>query len=358
MTCPCGPDWTIEAFDLRTGRVLGVLPVQGLTAQIQLNKPSTGQLDLSPRDVPPRLVWPRLVGAGIMWQGEPVWVGWFEESGMSSNNTLRCGLKSLDQYPFHRHIDQRVTWNQISQTNGLASLVNRFADGIVLDATYEPSTRRRDRQWEEWDHNIVGDLMQDMTDIIDGPDWELRPYRVGGRWGGTIIFRDRVGEERPFQLVGGRDSGNFGITLNGQDLGTHQHAVGDGQEEEQLDASATDTSVYPRFDVTTGYSSVKRVSTLEEYARGRLGLYSEISAVPDMVIDGPDPKPSELRVGDIVHADLEYYEWAYRGAARIIGINYRATATSADLRTVQLDPLQPPSESVMVQTADNDCKDC
>lgn len=358
MACDCGPEWTVESFDLRTGRVLGVLNPTNIDVQALLNDVGTGTIDLSARDVPPRLVWPRLVGIGVMWQDVPVWVGWVETVEMSSDSSLRAGVIPLDGYMFQRHIDVTVTWNQQSQTAGLANMVNRFCDGIALSAVAETSAFFRDRTYYWYDHHVVGDLVSNMTEVINGPDWELVPSRVNGVWHGTIIFRDAVGAERPFSLISGRDSGNYGITIDGGDMGTHQHSVGDGQDEDQIEEFAEDLSVYPRFDTTTGYSSVTNRNTLREYATGRVEMFGEPAAVPSMVVDGPNPPPSQLRVGDVANVDINHAQWRYRGPARVLGLTYKGSPDNADTRSLMFSPLERASDTILVQQADDDCEDC
>lgn len=358
MVCRCGPDWTVEAFDLRTGRVIGGLDPSSIDVQVVLNDAGTGTLQLSVRDTPARLVWPRLVGVGVMWQDQPVWVGWVETAEMNGDDSLRVGVKPLDAYMFERHIDVTVTWNGMSQTVGLANMVNRFCDGIALSAAAETSRFTRDRTFYWYDHHVVGELVTNMTEVINGPDWELVPSRVDGVWHGTIVFRDSVGAERPFTLESNRDSGNYGITLDGGDMGTHQHSVGDGQDEEQIEEYAEDLSVYPRFDTVTGYSSVTRRATLREYATGRVRLYGEPAAIPSMVVDGPDPSPDQLRIGDIANVDINHYPWRYRGAARVIGLTYKGSNNAADSRSLMFAPLQRATDTILVQQADDECRDC
>lgn len=358
MACKCGPDWIVESFDLKTGRVLGVLDATEIDVQVLLNEAGSGTLSLSVRDTPARLVWPRLVGIGVMWQDTPVWVGWVETAEMNSDSTLRVGVIPLDGYMFQRHIDDTVTWVGQSQTVGLANLVNQFCDGIALSAVAESSAHTRDRTFYWFDHHVVGDLVQNMTEVIDGPDWELVPSRVNGFWHGTIVFRDSVGVARQFALQSGRDSGNYGITLDAGDMGTHQHAVGDGEDEEQIEEYAEDLTVYPRFDKTTGYSSVTNRNTLREYATGRVALLGEPAAIPSMVIDGPDPAPAQLRVGDICQVDVNHSLWRYTGLARVLGLTYRAAQGSADLRSLMFAPLERATDTILVQMPDDDCKEC
>lgn len=358
MACDCGPEWTVESFDLKTGRAIGVLNPTALDAQVALNEIGTGTLTLSARDAPARMVWPRLVGIGIQWQGVPVWVGWVETVEMNADSTLRLGVIPLDGYMFRRHIDTTVTWAGTSQTVGLANLVNRFCDGIALSAVAETSRFFRDRTYFWYDHHVVGDLVASMTEVINGPDWELVPSRVNGIWHGTIVFRDSVGVERAFTLLSGRDSGNYGITVDAGDMGTHQHAVGDGQDEEQIEESAQDLTVYPRFDTTTGYSSVTSRNTLREYATGRVEQFGEPAAIPSMVVDGPNPPPAQLRIGDIANVDINHALWRYVGAARVIGITYKGSADAADMRSLMFSPLQRPSQTILIQQPDDGCVNC
>lgn len=360
MACDCGPQWTVESFDLKTGRVLGVLNPTAIDAQTLLNDIGAGTLSLSARDVPARLVWPRLVGIGIIWQDTPVWIGWVETVEMSSDSTLRVGVIPLDGYMFQRHIDETVEWPGVSQTAAPANLVNRFCDGIALSAVSEPSQfNNRTRRFYWYDHHVVGELVQNLTEVINGPDWELVPSRsAAGVWHGTIIFRDSVGVERPFTLLSGRDSGNYGITVDAGDMGTHQHAVGDGQDEEQIEEYAEDLSVYPRFDTVTGFSSVTSRQTLREHATGRVNLFGEPAAIPSMVLDGANPPPDQLGVGDIANVDIDHALWAYRGAARVLGLTYKGSADAADQRSLMFSPLQRASQTILVQQPTGRCVDC
>lgn len=370
MECACGENWVIEVCDLATGQVRTRWLPLSAEWQVSLNQVGVGSVTLPSGAITSRDIWPgltsvyisRIAGRGASPEN-PIaeFAGIVSEFGASESGATVVGLLSIESYLERRVINTDVRWNRISQTLIGARLVQLAeSDGIPLRAEAAPSDILRDREFFAWSFKEIGEAVQQLTEVIDGPDWELRHERVEGRWSTTMVFRDFVGEDNEIQLRSDIEGSAYSLSVSAEDLANHVFAIGAGEEEDQLVAAVNDASgIYPRFDATPSWKDVTRLNTLFSHADGYLDINREPDARPTMTVHGLDPDPLDLKVGDIVNVSMGYGPISFRGKSRITSVSWTLDPESPESRTFELVPMERASRSILNQRPDPDhCEDC
>lgn len=369
MSCACGQNWIVEVCDFATGQVRTVWHPISIEWQTTLNQIGQGNVTMATGDLTVRDLWPGLTSVYIsrINPGGPelppiaefggiVW-----EFGAAESGTTVVGLKSIEEYLNHRVIDSDVRWDDVPQTEIARDLV-RLAepDGVPLFAEADESSFPRDREFLSWGLKNIGEAVEQLTEVINGPDWEIVHSRADGRWSSTMYFRDFVGEDRDVIVQSDREASAYSLSVSAENLATHVWAIGAGEEEDQLVAPVVDDAgIYPRFDAVPAWKDVNRLTTLYSHADGYLETNREPDARPTMTVSGLDPDPADLQVGDIIDARMGYGPIAFRGKARVLSVSWTLNPENPESRTLELLPLVRASESVLNQRPDDPtCKDC
>lgn len=372
----CAENWLVEVCNLGTGVVRGVVEPLSMRFDIGLNEFTDGALTLPTRNLAMRDVWPGLTSVYISRVGGPgasrnnpvgEWAGIVTDFAMSESGTTVVGMKSIDWYTTRRNIRQNVSLEQYEQTRIGAQLVRymlaRHESGtgaIPLDGVFDTSEILRDRFYEGWRRKNIGEAIQDLTQVINGPDWELVHTREDGAWSTDMIFRDVVGVDRDQIIRSDVEASAYSVSASIDYLANLVDAYGAGAEEDQLIETASDYDTpYPEFDATPAWTDVIIRNTLQSHAQGYLATNREPSALPTVTLPGLKIDPALLRIGDTITVDIGYGAIRFNGKARIITIAWEIAPGGPEYRTLELLPLVPPSQSMFSQMpAPIDCEDC
>lgn len=322
------------------------------------------------RDVLVREIWPhrtsiyisRIAGGGAT-HANPVveFAGMVETFEADDENTTKVGMPALEEYLNHRMLRERKVYRNVPQTQIGERLVQAAQeDGIPLTADADASEHARDRTYEKWDHKVIGEAIQELSDLEDGFDWELRHTKEDGAWSTQMIFRDYVGADRGVILASDREAFGYGLDVDASEHATLVDAIGSGEELYQIVATAQDNSgIYPRFDAAPAWNDVTLLKTLQPYANGYLLEHREPSAVPSLTLRGMVPDPAQVRLGDTVQVETEYGAVTYHGPARVTTISWAVEADEPETRTLSMSPMTRASESVFNQEpTTRNCRDC
>jgi len=377
MSCnTCDENWLVESCDLDTGLVRNVLQPLDMRFDIGLNQFTDGALTLATRDIALREVWPgltsiyisRVAGPGAS-RSDPVceFAGIVTDFAMSESGTTVLGMKSIDWYLTRRNIRIQAEYTNVQQTDLAARLVNLTSSvyagkgGIPLVGDWAPSEYRRDRVYDYWRRKNIGEAIQDLTQVINGPDWELVHVRAADNtWLTRMLFRDYVGTDRGVLIRSDVEASAYSVSGDIENMANLVDAYGAGEDEDQLRELARNLySIYPEFDATPVWNDVKLRSTLFDHAQGYLVANQEPAIVPTVTVPGLDVDPTELRVGDTISTDISYGGIRFAGQARVITIAWELGPESPETRTLELTPLDPASESMLLQQPlPVDCEDC
>lgn len=374
----CGERWIVESCNIRTGEVQNVLSPLAFDFQTSLNAVGKGSMTFATRDVRVQDIWPDLTLIAISRDtGDPdnpegMFLGFVESFDASSaleGGTTRIGLVEVTNYLWRRTIQEDYPPEgsplETFQTYIARDLVGLTTGWIPLSAVAALSEFVRARTWFGYERPVIGEQIQALVDVEDGLDWETTYTRSGGAWSAQIRFADHVGEARGIVLASDREGVEYSLTVDASEHATRVDTIGQGEADETLMATATDTSVYPLFDVTVSFpdqvppEGTEQQDVLQEYADGLLATFKEPAAVPGMTIAGPDPAPSVLKLGDEVTVQIDYGAVTFNGLARIIDITWNVSADNPDLRQIAFTPITPASQSVLNQVpSDSNCQEC
>lgn len=321
-----------------------------------LNRSSTGTLTMNVEDTAIRSVWPCLTSIWVTRNDDPIWAGYIEKLSIQ-DRTLQVGMVTLDGYLNRRRLREKKVFTNTPQTVIGASLVEyaRENEGIPLHGLAGPSMINRDRTYESWNRHVVGKAIEDLTGVIDGPDWFPRYEKVNNAWRMTMVFVDRLGGDRGVYVKGSKDGEGHAVDVDGLDLANLIDATGGGQEADMKIATATDPATrYPRFDDAPSFVDVNTQAVLLEYAEGEIQNRKNPWATPRVTrvafLDRID-------AGDIITVDSGLGAGTFRGRASVAGWVWRAAAGEPDRQELQVVPLNDATTAMLDQTP-RECADC
>lgn len=353
-----------EACDLRTGIVRAVLFPVSAAWQSTLNQPGQGNVVLPTDSTLVRNIWPHLTSIYVTVGGAPVWAGLVEEFAAESSEdgaTTTVQMKEITFYLNYRHHDDTLTFDQVPQTVIGAALVNNAqANGIPLSGVADASVRDRDRVYPSWEKGKLLERIEQLTEVIEGPDYEVRHIREPDRWRTEMIFRDEVGIPLDLSVISDVNATGYGLSVSATEHATHVHGIGSGEEEEQLEVLREDpANIYPRFDAAPAWKDVSNPNTLAENTSGYLEQNREPVAIPAASLSGcHDVGPDEVEVGDSLNVNISQGAVTFRGRARVADISWRYSNSSEMKRELGLVPIGRASDSVLNQNPSNPCPDC
>lgn len=357
-----GDGFRVETTDLATGRVKAVLQPVSVNWTEALSKNSEGSIVLATGDVTVADVWPDLSGIYISRvvndQRQCLFAGYIDQYAIPiSPQTVSVGFVSMDTY-----LNQRAMANQDGgiaysvsdreQTQICKDFVDMASwDGIPLLAIAEDSDHERAISYGAHEVKNLGEAVQQMTTLINGPEYKLESqYIEPGHWFTTMRFQDHVGEDRNVILKSDVDGLNCGITSDAKNHATRCYAIGAGEEAQQLMSIAHDAaSIYPEFHATPAWKDLADPGTLEAQAVGHVATYRDPITIPTMSIAGLSPDPDLLQVGDTVSAEIIAKSFRFDGKARVIAIGWNVD-TSGVRRVPSLQPVIRPALSILVKS--------
>lgn len=371
----CQENWLVEVCDLATGIVRDIWFPINMRFDQGLNSVTDGAITLATRAAAMRSLWPgftsvyisRITGADAS-RENPVceFAGIITDIGVSESGTTLVGLKSIEWYLMRRTIRRDMFFTDTNQTTIarlLAEEIHYTVVGLTAIPLYAQNTVsdfNRDRTYYAWSRKLIGEAIVDLTQVIDGPDWELTHARVDGAWSTTMIFRDYLGEDRGITLASDREASAYSISADIESLANSAIGGGTGDGEDQLLVHIyRPSNPYPQFDATPTWNDVSVILTMIQHVSGYLDANQEPDARPTVTLPGLDIEPSLLRVGDTINVDIQYGAINYSGPSRIVTIAWEVGGDKPEMRTLELLPLTPASQSIALRPAEPvNCEDC
>lgn len=364
------PIYTYEIADLRTGTILGDLPLTGVkyTKKINDSGTLTGSFQLESRKASNRRVddaynWttPALRSCTVYRDQQPVWGGIIWTSGYdSATGKVTIGAGDYWSYFDHRMVLPVLTLTPRAGENHkapdlgyVAGLVTSYAAtdqsdiardlvtlaqlhtggslGITMDSSL--SGILRDRVYEGHQLVRVGDALRKLAGVLDGSDMLF-----------DVVGVDAMGKPIRTFLLGHPNLGATGSThvweyganlvdytwpRDGTGRDTREFANGDGTAEGAPIAVSEDTAAYtaeggswPLLEGEQQYSGISDEQTLqdhadaEQYARRRPVVLPRFRVRGDMA-----PQVGEWAIGDDARAEIEddWFQHGISASIRIIG---------------------------------------
>lgn len=319
-------DYTYLLTDLMSGKVLSDAIAFSLSSYArQLNNSSdcSGTLDLSDDAVrrlsdPIAATEPRRTALWVIRDTQLVWGGiiWTRRY-RSADYNLELTASTPESYFARRRIRDTLTYNQVDQHAIIAALVNNAQAraygniGIRVPAT-SSSGRLRDRTFYWHERATYLERMQQLSEVIDGPDWTMTPDWVAQNtpgWYlniGTPLGVTRVGNELEFP----GDFRNYSWPDDGGNSANFWSAIGDPDANDvprirDAQMPAEWQAGIPLLEDVSDHSGVSQVDTLTSYAQANVRANAGNRTVPEgtlRLMDASDiPQPGDryrLRITD------------------------------------------------------------
>jgi hypothetical protein len=295
------PSYRYLLCDLLTDEPLATLPLSGVAFERRISRTGTlsGTLQAStPALVETARLLQANVGKAALWvyRDNAIWWGgipWSApvQQGVRGPVTLSVSAATFDSYAHKRQLREDKTYAQVDDGAIIPDLWRWLQDhetgsgDIGVIAEDQPTGVLRDRTYLAADQSFIGKLVEDLGDVIDGPEHTIDVYveadgtrvkrlRVGSTLGGTvpqIVFSrsardagsvlqwsdsvDAMSGGTVFQTRGDAPNGNVGEDVQPllSELVTRWDLLDQG---------------YPVLDVTEDRPGVIEQATLDEYAAG------------------------------------------------------------------------------------------
>ena len=220
------------------------------------------------------------------------------------------------------------------QTWIASDLVTSTLEGhrFMISVDTASSSVHRDRTYEESSGKTLLSVLQELSNVQDGPEW-CTSWRVdGGRYTPVLTIADRIGSVTPVTTFDESVMTSFKV-LEDYTSGYGANmvvAVGSSSGEDQLrsDVMVADQSYRPVVEhVVRPSSSITRKETLDAYASSSLRQLQDGTNTVDMTLSlmaAPavyrEWKPGDVVAWTIADDDGRFTGFA-QGQARVIGYN-------------------------------------
>lgn len=392
--CSCGTDWVFRVWvtetadiTLNTMRLDQIIHPISAEWQNILNEPGTATItiDIHPESLedpltgqPRRWVWPnsslisieRISGDDGASPASPIieFVGYIEQfSADARGGTASLGLRTVDALLEKVIIadPDNDTFDQVDQNEILETLCTKYVieygwntsgdygpDGIPPEyggfwLTFDSvnGARDRDRTYYGDDLASLYERVKQMTEVINGGDYEFQYQVIDNHLYVTMVFRDRVGKTASQQTYVNDDLLDFSIDVDGTD-----------QVLQVLGVSARDAAGirYAYADRDLGYYPILHTQAGIAYEEIRAGVADPLGWVQEKVegeledrknafanpsFSVPGLTKMKPRMGDTITLNACHGLCSYNGEGRIVAISGSLQRGSPYTRTFELDGL-------------------
>lgn len=337
------PAYRYLLCDLLTDQVLAVPPLSGVSFERRISR--TGSLSgklvaPTPALVATAKLMHAYAGRAALWvyRDNQLWWGgipWTVQAHQGERGPVVADVQAatFDSYAHHRELYADATYSQVDQGVIIPDLWRRMqADprgDIGVVATDQPTGKLRDRTYLESELAKVGKLIEDLGDVIDGPEHTIDTYLdAEGNRVKRLRVADRLGSSSPrvvFQRAaraGGRVL-EWGHTADAVDGGTTFRTRGDaangnvGEDQEPLMSERLEHTElleagWPLLDSSADHPGVSQLDTLTDYAEAKRATHAGALPTSGYSVQVGNTGWSPNRIGDAVRIKLRD-EWHNAG---------------------------------------------
>lgn len=338
------PAYRYVLCDLLTDRLVAQLPLSGVSFDRRISRTGSLQAQLNATT-------PQLIGAGkllfafagraalyayrdneLWWGGIPWTVT--PKQGQRGGVTLDLQAATFDSYAWHRELYADRTYSQVDQGVIIPDLWRTIqaaaptdangtswagAGNIGVVAADQPTGVLRDRTYLVADKAKVGQLVEDLGDVIDGPEHTIDVYAddQGNRVKRLRIGTPKLGLTEPrtvFQRAvrGGGRLLEWSHTADAVDSGTVFQTRGDAPDgggedptlSDRLVASELLASGWPLLDASEDRPGTTELDTLNGWAAAMRQQYAGQVKTSTYTVQVGTTGWSPNRLGDPVRIKL------------------------------------------------------
>ncbi|MHC0429232.1 hypothetical protein ACX6XY_03460 [Streptomyces sp. O3] len=309
--------YSVVQTDLKTGNVVAVLPVTGISFTHSLNAAGSATIGvpLFAPEADPESLSPGLSGLVVVRDGLPVWGGilWTLAADIAA------GTLTLNASGYHSHYQGRHFVNGwTAKTKEQATILKDWfayfnADnGIGTDTSQVASTgHKRTTVWTRYELKNAAEAVEELADNIGGFNFRYVPYWVtaGKRVGHRFVISSRSGAAVSHTLTHRANCNVTGVSYDSTALCTVAYATGaDKGNGEKIVGIFENPSLADRMPerVAVGsYSDVKETLTLLDKAQATINAGAVPVAIPELTLYPDLFSPLDFVPGDYAAVEVD-----------------------------------------------------
>lgn len=312
----CDEEWRVWLCRLTDGRILRTIPFVRASFEPAVDGPGRGSIvfhreGIAMRDMFPRqtmIVFERIVNPrrsipsqidGRVPDAVADFVGIVETLSMGLDGLVTLGFNEIDQYFYYRLIRHSIQFDDYDQNTLLAGLFWYAANDSLHDPTpgsinfrtfVYASTIIRDRTYWAIERKNVGEAIEQLTKVNNGPSYYITGFRLGNTWLPAAITYD---ESSP-PVVNGVTSFDLGqmsdvtLELDGNEQAILVDAIGSNSAggDPIIRTASGFYGGFPRYHAKISFPDVSNTSTLDEHASWYQDTHKDLS--PRLAFTIPD----------------------------------------------------------------------
>ncbi|GAA1994423.1 hypothetical protein GCM10009799_20670 [Nocardiopsis rhodophaea] len=320
--------------------------------------------------------------AGALWGSYIIWSATPESD---DRGRVSIGLRgaSLESWLWHREIRTDITYDQTDQLEIARSLVF-FAQeipgqagvsgadiGITFPLPPPESGILRDREYKASEAETYGKRLEQLSEVIDGPEWAIRTYTdASGERVREFVAEQQLGQgstDHVFSQPGNIIAWSY--PADATDAATSWQARGDTPNDDVAADSEPLLSDFwystrhldsgwPLLERTEDYQSVTDIGTLNGYARWWASRRSGMVRIPQVTVRLDEHTSfSPNRIGDYARLTLVNHWFpplpdgspTFRRTWRVIGVEVTPTSRADGQERAKLifeEPTDQPAGSL------------
>lgn len=170
--------------------------------------------------------------------------------------------------------------------------------GVTRGASIGGGRIKRDRSYSRKE---VASLILQMSQVIDGPDFDFSPDKKFNTYAAKGAYRPDVRLTYPGNIQ------DFSFNRTVEKVANYIYGIGSGNGDDAVQATAEDTTsenyIYRREKVMT-WNSVVEQDTLNEHTNASLHFYKDIIELPSVTLQDNTLDLSQVDVGDTISLEL------------------------------------------------------
>ncbi|MEV6073953.1 hypothetical protein AB0L80_02380 [Streptomyces sp. NPDC052069] len=321
--------------DLRSDTLLDALPVQGVGLDDYIGKTGrlTGTVPIPNRGIAERARRALVPGRTGLWveRGREIWWGgilWTLNLASNDRGFLGAQIQAggWESYLYRRLLYDTLLAEQVDQFDIVRELVDyvQTTPGGNVGITYDDhvSGVLRDRTFLRYDHNSIGDLLDQLAATERGFEWRVASYRDGDgrrvkrlqlghpviRSGAADIVLTHPGAVLSYNWPTDATLKANGWQSRGASINANQAADSYPLTSPVLVDTADIAAGWPRVDGSSDYTTVEQQATLDGHARADWTAARTPVQIPEVtVLLGGNITPAllgstvRLRIRDLWH---------------------------------------------------------
>jgi hypothetical protein len=237
----------------------------------------------------------------LVWGGLPT--GLHDDGG----SAVELSLTELPGYLERKQYAMNQVYEQIEQTVIARDLAARL-ENISVPVITEPGPGfLRDRSYTYLESGSRGELLTNLCEVIEGPQFRAEYDMLGGRPRCRLrIAYPRVGRDSGLGLVVPAGAVQFSLAWDSEQLRTRTFAVGELEDDADEDAVRPVETVFrpqpgiPNVDAADDWPGVTLRETLRERAETNATIYATPTLQLEATVPVNDPPLGSYGVGDDV----------------------------------------------------------